>query len=148
MKVREAMQQQPVTIAANDTIQHAANMFDKSRVGALLVMEGERLVGLVTDRDLVTRAMAVGAALDGRIDSVMSTDVVACEATEELSDALSVLSRHGYRRLPVVEEGKVLGIVTLDDVLALLTDQLGEAVEAVRHQLTFGRPEARPPVKA
>ena len=92
MKAREVMVKAPVTLPTSATIHEAATAMDRACVGAVVVLDGERPVGLVTDRDLVTRALARRMPLDARVDAVMSTGVVCVDADAELSEVASILA--------------------------------------------------------
>ena len=96
MKLSELGPKSPVTIASDASITDAARLMDTANVGALVVMDGDRLAGIVTDRDLAVRAVGRGVPSDGRIDGVMTTDVVTIAG-----DA----------------DGKLVGIISLSDIL-------------------------------
>ena len=72
MRAVDAVRKAPVTITANETIAQAAQLMDRQVVGALVVMDGDRPVGVVTDRDIAIRAVARGVPVDARVDAVMS----------------------------------------------------------------------------
>ena len=148
MRARDAIRKLPETVDAAFTITQAARRMDEGAVGALVVTEEGRPVGIVTDRDLVTRALARGYPLDSRIDSVMSTGLVAIDANEDLRQAIQLFSHHAIRRLPVVEGDAICGMITLDDVVIDLAHDLEEATRPLAAQVLFGHPEARPPVPA
>jgi CBS domain-containing protein len=138
MRVSELTGKIPVTIESDATLVDAAVLMDRANVGALLVMDGARLAGIVTDRDIVLRAIARRAPLDARIDSVMTTDVVAVEADVDVHDAYHSISRHAVRRLPVVDDGNVVGVVTVDDLLVGLANDLDRLVRPIAGELAFG----------
>jgi CBS domain-containing protein len=146
MKVRDVMVKAPVTMDIGATIGDAAAAMDRAAVGAVVIVEGERPVGIVTDRDLVTRALARRVPADARLDSVMSGGVVCVDADAELSQVASILSTHPIRRVPVVERDRVVGMVTLDDLIVRLTNDLHSVTAGVMAQLLFGHPEPHAPV--
>ena len=92
MKAREVMVKAPVTLPVDATIHEAAMVMDGATVGAIVILDGERPVGLVTDRDLVTRALAQGLPPDARVDGVMSSGVVCVDV-----DATCQRSRRSCR---------------------------------------------------
>ena len=148
MRARDAIRKLPETIEAGDTITRAAHRMDEAAVGALVVIDEGRPVGIVTDRDLVVRAMARGYPLDSRVDSVMTTGLVGIDADEDLRQAIQLFSHHAIRRLPVVEGDEIRGMITLDDVVIDLAHDLEEATKPLAAQVLFGHPEAKPPVPA
>jgi CBS domain-containing protein len=135
----------PVTVPVDATIHQAAVAMDQHSVGALVVVEGDRPVGVVTDRDLVVRALARRLPPEARVDGVMSFDVVCVGADDEMHVVAAILSTHPFRRVPVVEDHRVVGMITLDDLIVRLAGDLHEATKGVTAQLLFGHPEPQPP---
>ncbi len=151
MEVGELAMKVPVTIPADATVAQAALLMDAKAVGALLVIDDEhhdRLVGIVTDRDIVTRGVARGAPLDGRIDSVMTTDVVTLDPETDVREAYKVLRHHALRRMPLVRGDRAVGMVTVDDLLIVLATDLSDLIRPVVGEAVFGHPEPRPPDRA
>jgi CBS domain-containing protein len=148
MKVRDVMMKGPVTLPVDATIHEAAVAMDRNSVGAVVVVDDGRPVGMVTDRDLVVRALARWTPPDARVDSVMSAGVVCVEADVELNSVTAILSAHPFRRVPVVDADRVVGVVTLDDLIVRLVHDLNEATKGVVAQLWFAHPEPQPPAMA
>jgi CBS domain-containing protein len=114
-------------------------------VGALAVVDGDRLAGIVTDRDLVRRAMAQGLPLDARVDAVMSTPVLTIDADDDLDAAFRIFRAHGIRRLAVVREEQFVGMVTIDDLLIDLAAHLTDLSRPVIAEVVFGEHESLVP---
>jgi CBS domain-containing protein len=146
MKVRDVMVKAPVMMDIGATICDAAIAMDRTAVGAVVVVEGERPVGIVTDRDLVTRALARRLPPDARLDGVMSGGVVCVDAGAELSQVASILATHPVRRVPVLDHDRVVWMVTLDDLIVRLANDLHNVTAGVAAQLLFGHPEPQPPM--
>lgn len=130
-----------VVVAKRDTAAiDAARLMRNHHVGVLVVVTsgayGPVPVGMVTDRDLVVEVMADGVpAADVVVGDVMSTDLVVAGRDDDLLLAMSRMRTEGVRRMPVVDDRGVLdGIITIDDVLALLTEAIGKVPEIVRSQ--------------
>jgi CBS domain-containing protein len=145
MKVRDALRRHAVTVDAATTLAVAAQRMDRAAVGTLLVTDGGRLVGLVTDRDVVVRGVARRLAHDARIDAVMSTALHTIEADADLQEAVDMFSEHPIRRLPVLDGGEALGVLTVDDVVIDLADDLDRVLRPVTAQVLFASPEAPMP---
>lgn len=124
MQVLERLQRSGVGVAPDCTIRHAAEIMNESGVGALAVVDGDELVGIVTDRDIVRRAVARGLALDTRIDGVMSAPVHTVAADADLSSASAAFGMAAVRRLAVVDGGRFVGMLSLDDLLVDLAGHL------------------------
>jgi CBS domain-containing protein len=106
-----------VGIGPERTIHEAAAIMEQTGVGSLAVIDGERLVGIVTDRDLVRRGLASGRPADARVDAVMTDPVVTIDADADLHDAFALFRTHAVRRLAVVRGGQFVGMITVDDLL-------------------------------
>jgi CBS domain-containing protein len=142
MHAIEAARKPPATITADRTITEAADEMDRLAVGALVVVEPDgRPVGIVTDRDLVVRAVARRASADARVDSVMSTDLVVLAPDADLRDAIRIFDAHAVRRLPLVADGAVIGMLTMDDLVVDLTADLGRLSRPIAAQVLFGHRE-------
>jgi CBS domain-containing protein len=147
MKVSDFTWRKPVTIDVGDTIAAAAELFADAGVGSLVVVDKERPVGIVTDRDLVVRALARGVGPDGRVDGVMSMGVVALDADDDVEELYAVFGRHAIRRVPVVDHDRVVGVISLDDALVSTAGQLAALAGVLSTQIAFPhvRDEAAPP---
>jgi CBS domain-containing protein len=146
MHAIDAARRNPVTIARDQTITEAAVVMDRLAIGALVVVEPDGPpIGIVTDRDLVVRAVARRLDPDARIDAVMSTDLVTLAPDADLRDALAVFDAQPIRRLPLVAGDRLVGMVTTDDLFVDLVGDLGRLVRPVTGQVLFGHPEPAPP---
>jgi signal-transduction protein with cAMP-binding, CBS, and nucleotidyltransferase domain len=137
MKVEDIVFRPPVTVPPDTTVEAAANAMARAGVGAIIVVEQEHPVGIVTDRDLVVRVLAKHLPSDARIDSVMSMNVIAMEASSDVRDAVRAFGHHAVRRLPVVKAGRVVGMLTFDDLVVHLAQEFGEVTKGVTAQLMF-----------
>ena len=145
MKTMDAVRRTGISIDAGASIRAAATMMEDLGVGALAVMDGSLLVGIVTDRDLVRRGIAQGVPGDARIDSMMSAPVITIEADADLHDAYALLRTNVIRRLVVVRDGDVVGMLTLDDLLVDLSGDLAALAQPVTGQVIFGQRDAAVP---
>ncbi len=117
MKVSEAMTAQVVTATPRATITEIARTMTQIDSGAVPIVEDGKVVGLVTDRDIVVRVVAEGGALDGPVSAVMSDDVQTCRADDNLADAAAKMGAQQIRRLVVLDDaGKLAGILSLGDI--------------------------------
>lgn len=145
MKTRELAPKAAVTVPADATIQHAAAVMDGSNVGTLLVLDGDQLVGIVTDRDIVVRGIARRVPADARIDGLMTTQVFTVDADADVHEALRLFESHAVRRLPVVDGGRLLGVLTVDDLLVQLAGDFARLVHPIVGELLFGHHPASVP---
>jgi CBS domain-containing protein len=115
-----AVMMRPVgkTVRPDDTLLVAARHMRDGRVGALLVTEGDRFIGVVSEADLVRKAMATGArAEEMLVRSVMSAPVVTIEISRSAHEASDLMAEHGIRHLAVSEEGAIVGMISVRDLL-------------------------------
>jgi CBS domain-containing protein len=146
MHALEAVRKPPATIPADRTITEAAQEMDRLAVGALVVVDaGDRPVGIVTDRDLVVRALARRADPQARVDSIMSTDLVVLPADADLRDALPIFESRALRRLPLVDGDRLVGMLTMDDLVVDLTADLARLTRPITAQVLFGHREPSTP---
>jgi len=138
----EAIRRSAVGIEPERTIREAARIMDQAGVGALAVIDGERLVGIVTDRDLVRRGLARDVPANARIDSVMSAPVVSMDADAELHETFAVFRTHALRRLALVRAGRFVGMITVDDLLIDLVADLSDLARPVTAEVIFGYHDA------
>jgi CBS domain-containing protein len=115
--VKDAMTAKPVTVDRTTSAAEAANLMAKGEFGPLPVVEGSKLIGIVTDRDLVIRVMAKGRdPKETPVGDVCTEDPVAVPADEGLDEAIGLMERHQVRRLPVVKEGRLVGMLSQADL--------------------------------
>ena len=132
--VRDAMTENPRAIGRDSTVVEAANIMRDEDVGIVPIVDGDKLVGTLTDRDIAIRVVAEGRDTDTtKAEEVASREIVTIDPQQDLDDALRLMARHQVRRLPVVEEdGKLVGIVAQADIAEHATDeQTGELVEEI-----------------
>lgn len=131
MNVSAVMSAPVVTVAAGTTIAEVARRTDVHGVGSVVVTEGEKLLGIVTDRDITVRATAEGLGGEEPVRAVMSTPVVTVGALDGIHEAYRVLRRSGVRRLPVVDGWRVIGMLTVDDLLIDVFQRLADVLGPV-----------------
>ena len=132
--IRELMSDNPCSIDADKSVAYAAKMMRDEDVGLAPIVEGNRLVGTLTDRDIAIRVVAEGRDPESTTArEVASTDVITVDPQQELDEALRLMAQHQVRRLPVIEEdGRLVGIVAQADVARHGDDkQTGQVVEQI-----------------
>jgi signal-transduction protein with cAMP-binding, CBS, and nucleotidyltransferase domain len=117
-QVREVMTPMPQTVSLETSITDAARMMAEEGIGDVIVVEQDtqRVVGIVTDRDIAIRAVAKGMGPSTEVGDVYSRDLVALERTSTVREALDLMRDLNVRRLPVVEHDRALGVVSLGDL--------------------------------
>ena len=115
--VRDVMTPHPITVQASTVVADAACAMRDAGVGDVIVVEGTRLYGIVTDRDIVVRAVAERRdAESARIGDICSENLACVAPSDSVEDAARMMSESAVRRLPVIEGGELVGIVALGDL--------------------------------
>ncbi len=136
MKINDVIhaksQQAVVTISPDASVRELVALLAEHNVGALVVSDdGERVSGIVSERDVVRRLHADAAVLDAPVSMIMTEDVRTCTGTDGLTDLMQTMTEHRIRHVPVVADGRLTGIISIGDVVK---SRIGE-LEFERDQL-------------
>jgi len=132
--IRDAMTSNPSNVEMSSSVVEAARLMKSEDVGSIPVTEGDRLVGIVTDRDIAIRVVAEGKDVQGvTVGEIASKDLVTIDPQQDLDEALRLMAQHQVRRLPVVEEdGRLVGILAQADIAHQGDDtKTGQVVEQI-----------------
>jgi len=135
-KCNEVMTKDPVCCLPDDTVAKVARLMERDNIGSIPVIENDqtqKLVGIVTDRDLVLKIIAKGQdAKSTKVESVMTRQVVTCLAGDNLQKALDAMAEHQLRRIPIVDDNhKIIGIIAQADI-ATRVNQPEKTAEMVK----------------
>jgi len=116
-RIREVMTSDPVTIGASATIQEAAQAMRQADIGDVIVMQDSKVCGILTDRDIVVRALADGKdPKSTRVQEICTRELATLSPSDSVDDAVEVMRQQAVRRVPVVEGKKPVGVVSLGDL--------------------------------
>ncbi len=136
MNLSEIMTRELVTCSSDETVAQAAQKLEKANVGSCPVVEGERLVGLLTDRDIATRAVAKGLDPNTtKVEQIMTRELITGHPHMGIEEACELLSENQIRRLPVVEAERLVGYVALADLAIDLEEE--EMVAETLHRISM-----------
>ena len=121
--VRDVMSSALLTVDATDTLTQAAAQMDGRRVGAALVMNGEHLSGILTERDIL-RAVATGQVEGTKVGAWMTHDPETVDPGERPGHAAALMLHGGFRHLPVLDEGRPVGIVSIRDLMRVALEDV------------------------
>jgi CBS domain-containing protein len=116
MNIRDVMTPNPRTVSPQDSIQNAARIMRDEDTGVVPVVDNGKPVGVITDRDIVVRAVAEGGQLNRPVRDIVTNELVAATPDMSVSEATELMSTHQVRRLPVVENNRLVGIVSIGDI--------------------------------
>lgn len=134
MKIADAMHHQADWASADTPVSELAKMMAKDDIGAIPVGKDDKLIGMVTDRDIALRVVAEGRdPAETRAEEVMTKGIVYCRTTESVEDAIHLMDQKKIRRLPVIDDNKrLVGMLSLGDVSHAVSRELsGELLHAV-----------------
>ncbi|HXW09411.1 MAG TPA: CBS domain-containing protein [Steroidobacteraceae bacterium] len=122
------------TVARDATVYEAIAMMDARRVGALLVMEGDRLLGILSERDYTRKVILRGrASRETRVDEIMTEDVITVGAETTLGECLQLVTDRGIRHLPVTDAAdRVVGLVSIGDLVRAVVAQQAETINSLK----------------
>jgi CBS domain-containing protein len=131
--VQETMTPNPTSVRPDLPVSEAARVMRSEDVGSLPVVEDDRLVGVVTDRDIAVRVVAEGKNPDAvSVGEIQSSDPVTVDTKQDLREALTQMARHQVRRVPVVDNGRIVGVLAQADVAREVGGpDTGELVEEI-----------------
>jgi CBS domain-containing protein len=132
MNIRDVMTPNPRTVTPDESIQNAARIMRDEDTGVVPVVENGRPVGVVTDRDIVVRAVADGSQVNRPIREIVTNNLVAVTPDMSTREATALMSEHQVRRLPVVEGDRLVGIVSIGD-LAVKEGRDGRVGDTLQH---------------
>jgi CBS domain-containing protein len=133
MNVSEVMTRNVETVRADQAVQEAASFMLSADAGSIPVVDGDRLIGMITDRDIAVRGVAKGYGPDTPVRELMTDDLVVVRSDDSIEDAASKMSEAQVRRLPVIDaDERLCGIVSLGDLSREADDDCAEqALEGV-----------------
>ena len=127
LKVREAMVSNPITLDPNALIVDAAKTMRDKKIGSVILAEDGKLIGIATERDLIRRVIAENKdPKKVKISEIMSTPVVTISPNEDVVDAAKLMRRRGIRRLVVMAENDLVGVITTDDIASNMSRAVEE----------------------
>ena len=127
------------TVARDATVLRAATLMNERRIGAVVVTDGERVVGIFTERDILNRIVAAGRSAETtKVGEVMTSPMACCLRTTPLSECRMIMTTKRIRHLPVVEDGKLHGLISSGDILANEVEEQQTTIEYL-HDYLYGR---------
>lgn len=135
MRVKDCMCHHVVQATPETSLTEVAKLMNDNKVGCIPICKEEKVVGFVTDRDIIIRGVACNKDCNTtKISDIMNTNVIKITADTELEDALEVMSKNQIRRLPVISNEKIIGILSLGDIAQnndVDNEELGNTFECI-----------------
>ncbi|HYE11523.1 MAG TPA: CBS domain-containing protein [Patescibacteria group bacterium] len=133
VKVNQIMTTDVATVAPTDTVTKAASIMGQLDVGSIPVIDNNKVVGIVTDRDIILRGVANGKGANQHISEVMTTSVKCATPDMDVHTVAEIMAENQVRRLPVVDNDKLVGIVAIGDLAVenIFENEAGEALHTI-----------------
>jgi CBS domain-containing protein len=126
-----------VSIAPTASVLDAIRLMSDRGIGALLVMDGDNLVGILTERDYARKVILKGRASDAtEVREIMTTDVITTSGRESVEKCMNTVTDKRIRHLPVVDEGKLVGIISIGDLVKAIISDQQQAIEQLEHYIS------------
>jgi CBS domain-containing protein len=136
MGLGQLLMRSPITAGPSATLAEVAKLMEKENVGAVVITDEERPVGITTDRDLALAVCVYGKSPSESVQDVMTCPVATISVDEGIYNATQKLMEYAVRRLPVVDDsGSLVGLVSLDDLLLLISRELQNVAEGVKAEV-------------
>jgi len=128
MLVKEVMNRDVKTARGTDTVKDAAKIMSENRIGSLVVVSGMgEVVGIITERDIMSKIVVFGRNADEvKVEEIMSKNIVTVSPNNTLEEAANIMTAKKIKKLPVVEAGSLVGIVTASDLIAYEKELIGK----------------------
>lgn len=126
-------------ISPNHTVYEALEHMSRLGVGALVVQENEQVVGIISERDYARKIILAGrSSRDARVNDIMTQLVIVASLEDTVDDCMKLITQHNIRHLPVVEDEKVVGVITAGDLIRWIMNRQSETIEHLEHYITSG----------
>lgn len=124
------------TVRIDQSVLDAAKLMNDKHIGAVVVLSGDKVVGIFTERDILRRVVAVGLKPeDTQVENVMTSPMACCRRDTRLAEAIGVMTHKRIRHLPVVEEGKLFGMISSGDIMATENSEQQATIEYLNEYL-------------
>ena len=136
--VREILGRKPdvFTVRPEDTVYHALQLMAEKNIGAVLVMSGDEISGVFSERDYARRAVLHGDTLRETVRSLMTADIVSIEPATTVDTCMSLMTDRRIRHLPVVEGGRVIGVVSIGDIVRAVVEEQQFTIRSLENYVT------------
>jgi CBS domain-containing protein len=131
---------QVYTISKDATVMDGLALMAEKRIGALLVMEGEKLIGIFTERDLARRVSLIGKLPEKtHIGEVMTRELITIDADQSVNECMSLMTEKRIRHLPVMDDGQLVGLISIGDIVKDVVEELEHLVKQLQDYITGSR---------
>jgi CBS domain-containing protein len=123
------------SLGSDATVLDALKLMAEKGVGAVLVMDDDQLVGIFSERDYARRGVLMGRGVDATMDEMMTSPVLAINPDRSMEDVQAIMTDHHFRHLPVMEDGKVVGLISIGDVVKSIIDEQANRISGLENYI-------------
>ena len=123
------------SLNSDATVMDALKLMAEKGVGAVLVMDGDQLVGIFSERDYARRGVLMGRGVDATMDEMMTSPVLAINPDRTMEDVQAIMTDRHFRHLPVMENGKVVGLISIGDVVKYIIDEQANHISGLENYI-------------
>jgi CBS domain-containing protein len=123
------------SLSPQATVLEALHLMAEKGVGAVLVIDGDQLVGIFSERDYARRGVLMGRGVDATMDEMMTSPVLAINPDRTMEDVQAIMTDRHFRHLPVVENGKVVGLISIGDVVKYIIDEQANQISGLENYI-------------
>ncbi len=127
------------SLSPQATVLDALHLMADKGLGAVLVMEGDKLVGIFSERDYARRGVLMGRGVDATMEEMMTSPVLAIDPERTMEDVQEIMTERHFRHLPVMENGKVIGLISIGDVVKSIIDEQANQISGLENYITGRR---------
>lgn len=137
MSLKPLMTEEVTSLPPNATVLDAAKFMTDMNVGSVVVVDGDKPIGILTDRDIMTKVVVERKDPQTvKVKDIMASPVVTISVEKDIVDVTKLMSTHGVRRFPVIDsDGRIIGVIALDDILVFLGEELQNIAAALKCEL-------------
>ena len=132
--VKEIMNPNIVSLGSDATVKEASELMAAQKIGSIVILDKNEPVGIITERDFATKIMLKPYSADTKVSEVMSSPVVHISSNQSVADVIDIMANKEIRKVPVIDEGKVIGIVTGTEFLRLFVQATDEDMQKAYQQ--------------
>jgi len=131
LRIKEVLNKGIISIDTNTSIYDAANLMKQHNIGFLPVVSNAKIIGVITDRDIVINAVANNCDCDQKIEDYINKNVIKIDYNREINEALDLMKQHKIKRILVVDNNKFIGILSLSDIIKVNEKQTLETIKII-----------------
>jgi len=134
LSAKEIMNPNVVSVGPNETLREISELMNKQKIGSVVVIDNDKAVGIITERDFATKIMIKPYFSDTKVSDVMSSPVIYVSPNQSVADIIDIMANREIRKIPVIDNGKIVGIVSGTEFLRLFVQTTDDDIKKIYQQ--------------